>query len=39
VPQGADKISEFLARVGRIKAKPDNWKDYYFSDIDTLAGN
>jgi NitT/TauT family transport system substrate-binding protein len=39
VPQGADKISEFLARVGRIKAKPDNWKDYYFSDIETLAGN
>jgi NitT/TauT family transport system substrate-binding protein len=39
VPQGADKISEFLSKVGRIKAKPDNWKDYYFSDIETLAGN
>ena len=39
VPQGADKISEFLSKVGRIKAKPDNWKDYYFKDIDTLVGN
>jgi len=39
VPQGADKISAFLAQVGRIKARPDNWKDYYFGDIDTLAGN
>ncbi len=36
-PKGADKISEFLAKVGRIKAKPDNWKDYYFGDVDKLA--
>src|SRR3954469_20772396 len=39
VPQGADKISAFLAKVRRIKAKPDDWKDYYFSGIDKLAGN
>jgi NitT/TauT family transport system substrate-binding protein len=37
VPKGADKISEFLAKVGRIKAKPDNWKDYYFGDVDKLS--
>src|SRR3954465_10071708 len=37
VPKGADKISEFLAQVGRIKAKPDNWKDYYFGDVDKLT--
>jgi NitT/TauT family transport system substrate-binding protein len=37
VPKGADKISEFLAKVGRIKAKPDNWKDYYFGDVDKLT--
>ena len=36
VPKGADKISEFLARVGRVKARPDNWKDYYFGDVDKL---
>jgi NitT/TauT family transport system substrate-binding protein len=37
VPKGADKISEFLAKVGRVKAKPDNWKDYYFGDVEKLA--
>ena len=37
VPKGADKISEFLAKVGRIKAKPDNWKDYYFGDVGALS--
>ena len=36
-PKGADRISEFLAKVGRVKAKPDNWKDYYFGDVDKLA--
>ena len=36
-PQGADKISEFLAKVGRVKVRPDNWKDYYFGDVDKLA--
>ena len=36
VPKGADKISEFLAQVGRIKAKPDRWQDYYFGDVDKL---
>src|SRR3954452_16087994 len=35
-PKGADKISDFLAQVGRIKAKPDNWKDYYFGDVEKL---
>ena len=37
VPKGADKISEFLAKVGRVKVKPDNWKDYYFGDVDKLT--
>ena len=36
-PKGADKISEFLAKVGRVKVKPDNWKDYYFGDVDKLS--
>ncbi len=36
VPKGADKISEFLAKVGRVKAKPDRWEDYYFGDVDKL---
>jgi hypothetical protein len=29
---GVDKISEFMAASGRVKAKPDSWKDYYFRD-------
>ena len=37
VPKGADKISEFLAKVGRIKGKPDRWQDYYFGDVDKLT--
>ena len=37
VPKGADKISEFLAKVGRIKAKPDRWQDYYFGDVEKLT--
>src|ERR1043165_4648508 len=36
-PKGADKISEFLAKVGRIKAKPESWKDYYFGDVEKLT--
>jgi len=37
VPKGADKISEFLAKVGRVKGKPDRWEDYYFGDVDKLT--
>jgi NitT/TauT family transport system substrate-binding protein len=37
VPKGADKISEFLVKVGRVKAKPDRWQDYYFGDVEKLA--
>jgi NitT/TauT family transport system substrate-binding protein len=37
VPKGADKISAFLATVGRIKAKPEKWQDYYFGDVDKLT--
>jgi NitT/TauT family transport system substrate-binding protein len=37
VPKGADKISEFLHKVGRVKVKPDRWQDYYFGDVDKLT--
>ena len=37
VPKGADKISEFLHKVGRVKVKPDRWQDYYFGDVEKLA--
>jgi NitT/TauT family transport system substrate-binding protein len=37
VPKGADRISEFLHKVGRVKVKPNRWQDYYFGDIDKLT--
>jgi NitT/TauT family transport system substrate-binding protein len=37
VPKGADKISEFLVKVGRVKVKPDRWQDYYFGDVEKLT--
>jgi NitT/TauT family transport system substrate-binding protein len=37
VPKGADKIGEFLHKVGRVKVKPDRWQDYYFGDVDKLT--
>jgi NitT/TauT family transport system substrate-binding protein len=38
-PMGVDKISDFMLASGRIKSKPDSWKDYYFDNIDALKGN
>jgi NitT/TauT family transport system substrate-binding protein len=32
-PRGAQPISEFLYKVGRVKAKPDTWQGYYFGDV------
>ena len=37
-PMGADKISDFMAASGRVKAKPDDWKGYYFGNLDALKG-
>jgi NitT/TauT family transport system substrate-binding protein len=37
VPKGADKISEFLHKVGRVKVRPDRWQEYYFGDVDKLT--
>jgi NitT/TauT family transport system substrate-binding protein len=37
-PTGADKISDFMVASGHVKTKPDNWKDYYFGDLDALKG-
>lgn len=31
-PMGAEKIGEFMVKVGRVRAKPDDWRDYYFAD-------
>jgi len=37
VPKGADKISEFLHKVGRVKVKPERWQEYYFGDVEKLT--
>ena len=36
-PKGADKISEFLAKVGRVKVRPDNWQASPFGDVSKLG--
>ena len=32
-PEHTERIADFLARTGSIKAKPASWKDLYFSEI------
>jgi NitT/TauT family transport system substrate-binding protein len=33
VPENTMKFAEFMASVGRLKAKAKSWKDYFFPDI------
>jgi NitT/TauT family transport system substrate-binding protein len=39
VPENVVKFASFKMRVGTIKAKPDSWKDLFFSDIHDLPGS
>jgi NitT/TauT family transport system substrate-binding protein len=32
-PENSLKIAEYLARVGILKHKPNDWKDYYFPEL------
>jgi NitT/TauT family transport system substrate-binding protein len=38
-PENVVKFASFKARTGNIKAKPDSWKDLFFSDIHALPGS
>lgn len=38
-PQNTQKFVEFLSRVGRMKNKPQSWKDLFFADIHDLPGS
>jgi NitT/TauT family transport system substrate-binding protein len=38
-PENAVKIAEYLARVGSLKRKPDDWKDYFFPELHGESGN
>ena len=33
VPENTMTFAEFMSRVGRLKAKPASWKDYFFPEI------
>jgi NitT/TauT family transport system substrate-binding protein len=39
VPENTMKFAEFMASVGRLKAKPESWKDYFFPDIHGEKGS
>jgi NitT/TauT family transport system substrate-binding protein len=38
-PQGAQKIADFLHRIGVVKLRPESWKDLYFAEAHALDGN
>lgn len=38
-PQGTFKYASFLARIGAIKNKPENWKDYTFEELHGRPGS
>ena len=39
VPENTMKYAEFMASVGRLKAKPDSWKDYFFPEVHGEKGS
>lgn len=39
VPENTMKYAEFMAGVGRLKAKPESWKDYFFPEIHGEKGS
>lgn len=38
-PENSIKIAEYLARVGTLKHKPSEWKDYFFPEIHGEPGS
>ena len=39
VPENTMKFADFMASVGRLKAKPASWKDYFFPEIYDAKGS
>ncbi len=39
VPENTMKFADFMASVGRLKAKPASWKDYFFPEIYDVNGS
>jgi NitT/TauT family transport system substrate-binding protein len=38
-PENTKAFADFLSRVGLIKAKPTNWKDYFFAGLHNRTGS
>jgi NitT/TauT family transport system substrate-binding protein len=38
-PQGFMQYAEFMHKVGRLKNKPDSWKDMFWHEIHDLKGS
>ena len=38
-PVGMQKFATFMAKAGTIKTAPASWKDFFFVEAHTLAGN
>ena len=38
-PENTMKFADFMASVGRLKAKPASWKDYFFPEAYNLNGS
>lgn len=38
-PINSHKFADFMFRTGLLKAKPESWRDYYFSDIHDQPGS
>ena len=39
VPKKTFKFAEFMHRIGALKTKPESWKDLYFAEAHSLAGD
>ena len=39
VPENTMKFADFMAHVGRIKAKPLSWQDYFFPEAHGMKGS
>ena len=39
VPENTLKYADFMSSVGRLKAKPESWKDYFFPEAQGMKGS
>ena len=38
-PQKVYKTAEFMHKIGTLKTKPASWKDFFFPEVQSLAGD